>query len=90
VLAPRPDRADLVASVIDAMRWYGTAAPAVMHATLRLVEEVGRAAGPSPLRARLRRELGPCGPRSPPRGTAPTMSPASRRADRVERAIMLG
>ncbi len=57
VHAPRAEPADVVASVLDAMRWYGAGDPAVMHAALSLVERVGAAAGHAPLRVRLREEV---------------------------------
>ncbi|NCT92318.1 DUF2254 domain-containing protein [Cellulomonas sp. APG4] len=44
VHAPRPELPELVAPVLDAMRWYAAGAPAVMLATLDLVERVARSA----------------------------------------------
>jgi uncharacterized membrane protein len=91
VLAPRADPADIVAAVLDAMRWYGAGAPPVMHATLRLVEEVTRAAGSSTLRGRLHHELGLLRAAFAAAGHhADDVAAFEAHADRVERVIMLG
>ena len=53
VHAPAVSVAELIGSVIDAMRWHAAAAPGVMHATLGIVELVGDHARTQALRAEL-------------------------------------
>lgn len=59
VHAPAAPVTALVTSVLDHMRWYASAAhPTVMHATLHLVERVGRHARATDLRTALVRHVG--------------------------------
>lgn len=58
VHAPRPSLVDLVVPVLDAMRWYATGSPAVMLATLDLVERVASRAVEPGVRQGLVEHLG--------------------------------
>ena len=55
--APHVDLAEMVGTVLDAMRWYATSAPSVMHTAVELAERVGRRAADRDVRARLLGEL---------------------------------
>lgn len=89
VLATRADPADVVASVVDAVRWYGAGAPAVMHTTLRLVEHVGTAALSPAVRERTLVEIGLLRRSFAAAGHDPfDVAAFESHADRVERAIM--
>jgi uncharacterized membrane protein len=57
VQAPAVDVADLVSEVMDNMRWYASDHPAVLLATLDLVERVGDGAERRRVRARLVAEV---------------------------------
>lgn len=89
VLATRADPADVVASVVDAVRWYGAGAPTVMHTTLRLVEHVGTAALDPAVRERTLVEIGLLRRSFAAAGHDPyDVAAFESHADRVERAIM--
>ncbi|MEE6272321.1 DUF2254 domain-containing protein [Georgenia wangjunii] len=58
VHAPRVDAVVLASGVLDNLRWYASASPAVMDAALTLVRRVGRHTEDRALRARLLTQVG--------------------------------
>ncbi|WP_461023233.1 DUF2254 domain-containing protein [Thalassiella azotivora] len=57
VHAPRPTPAELVTSVLDAVRWYALSSPSVVHAALRFSERVGRNARDDEVRRALAEQV---------------------------------
>ncbi len=53
VHAPAVGPEELIASVVDSMRWYAATSPPVMHATLGVLQRVGECAKDRTLRGRL-------------------------------------
>lgn len=58
VIAPHLDTAELVASVLDSIRWYAASAPSVMTAALNFVRRVGSHARSDSLRRSLAEHAG--------------------------------